>query len=243
LETSPLPSLPFPSQAGGFVFARRIFYTGAVGKQPKLIEDGPPDFREELKFGGRVAGIDEAGRGPLAGPVVAAAVILNPNNIPNGLDDSKKLVAAVRERLFEALQGCAAIGIGQASVAEIDRLNILEAAMLAMRRACAALPFLPDACLVDGRTDPRLPVATCLLVKGDCRSLSIAAASIIAKVTRDRIMTELAKDFPAYGWDQNAGYGVPFHLRALALVGPSPHHRRSFLPVRAALVAQPLITS
>jgi ribonuclease HII len=206
-----------------------------MGKQLTWLGDPKPDFREERALGGRIAGLDEAGRGPLAGPVVAAAVVLEADNFPAGLDDSKKLSVKERERLFASLQGAAAIGVGQASVEEIDKLNILEAAMLAMRRALSALPFVPDGCLVDGRTDPRLGVPSRLLVKGDCRSLSVAAASVIAKVTRDRIMTELAKDFPAYGWEQNAGYCVPHHLRALELVGPSPHHRRSFLPVREAL--------
>ena len=228
--------------AGGFVFPRRIFYNGGVGKARALFSNATPDFREERSLGGRVAGIDEAGRGPLAGPVVAAAVLLDPKNIPDGINDSKKLTAAARRRLCAALRTCAAIGIGQASVEEIDRLNVLEAALLAMRRAFSALPFVPDACLVDGNRDPRLPVPARLIVKGDCRSLSIAAASIVAKVTRDRLMADLAAEFPAYGWDKNAGYCVPFHLRALALVGPSPHHRRSFLPVRLSLRAESLIT-
>ena len=181
---------------------------------------------------GRVAGIDEAGRGPLAGPVVAAAVILDVGDFPMGLNDSKKLTAKKREALFDKIVACAKVGVGQASVAEIDDINILQAAMLAMRRAVEALPFPPDGCLVDGNTDPGFQIRTRCIVKGDALSLSIAAASIIAKVTRDNIMTEFARDFPAYGWDKNAGYGVPQHLEALARVGPSPHHRKSFSPIR-----------
>lgn len=179
--------------------------------------------------------MDEVGRGPLAGPVVAAAVILDPENFPPGLNDSKKLSASRRAELFICINETAEVGLGQASVEEIDTLNILEASMLAMRRALAALPLKPDACLVDGNRDPGLSLPTRCLVKGDAVSFSIAAASIIAKVFRDKIMAELAKEFPEYGWEQNAGYGVPHHLHALDVVGPSPHHRKSFAPVRRFL--------
>lgn len=195
-------------------------------------EKSLPDFSNEEMLGGRVAGVDEAGRGPWAGPVIAAAVILDPAQIPAGLNDSKVLSRLKREALIEPILEHAFVGVGQASVEEIDRLNILQASLLAMRRAVSALPITPDACLVDGNRDPGLDVPTRLLVKGDAISLSIAAASIVAKVTRDRIMCDLAAAFPAYGWERNAGYGVPVHRDALQLVGISPHHRKSFAPIR-----------
>jgi ribonuclease HII len=201
-----------------------------------------PDFSFEEKYDGPVAGLDEVGRGPLAGPVVAAAVILDAGNIPKGLNDSKKLTSKKREALVLEIEATALIGIGQASVEEIDDINILEASMLAMRRALQNLPKDPVACLVDGNRDPGLSFPTRCLIKGDSLSLSIAAASIIAKVFRDKLMTELAKKHPEYGWEQNAGYGVPHHLKALDAVGPCPHHRKSFQPVRAKLLKESLIT-
>lgn len=213
-----------------------------MGKQGKLFEDRGPDYSEEIALGGLVAGVDEAGIGPMAGPVVAAAVILEPQNCPKGINDSKKLSAPVRERLFDELSACTTFAVGEASVEEIDTLNILRASHLAMRRAVKALARTPDCCLVDGRHDPGLGITTRVLVGGDCRSLSVAAAGIIAKVTRDKIMCRLAKEFPDYWWDKNAGYCVPHHLRALELVGPSPHHRKSFSPVRIASGEESLIT-
>ncbi len=181
-----------------------------------------------------MAGIDEAGRGPLAGPVVAAAVVFN-GTVPSGLigaiDDSKKLTAKRRESLFADLPAFADIGVGQASVTEIDQINILQATMLAMRRAVDALRTLPDTALIDGNRCPDLPCQTRAVVKGDARSLSIAAASIVAKVTRDQQMTELAAQFPGYGWDRNAGYPTKAHITALDRLGVTPHHRRSFAPV------------
>lgn len=184
-----------------------------------------------------VCGVDEVGRGPLAGPVVAAAVILDPARVPNGLDDSKRLSAKKRETLYDTILSTAvAASIAEASVEEIDRINILEASMLAMRRAVSGLKIKPQAALVDGNRDPDLPdIHTLTLVKGDSRSLSIAAASILAKVFRDRLMAELGEGFPEYGWAQNAGYGVEKHRKALSLVGVSPHHRRSFAPIRQIL--------
>ena len=177
-----------------------------------------------------VAGADEAGRGCLAGPVVAAAVVLPPEARLPGLDDSKKLSPAAREALVPEIERAAlAVGVGQCSPAEVDRLNVLWAAMEAMRRAAAALPAPPDVLLVDGNT--RIPNAPCrqeTVVKGDGRSLSIAAASVVAKVTRDRIMVELDAAFPAYGWAGHKGYPTAAHYAALAAHGPSPHHRRSF---------------
>lgn len=183
-----------------------------------------------------VAGVDEVGRGPLAGPVTAAAVILDPAAIPAGLRDSKVLSPARRLALCDALQRCAMIAIAHASVEEIDQINILNASHLAMRRALAALPTRPDHALIDGNRLPRdLPFSAEAIVKGDARCLSIAAASIVAKVARDRIMAELAREYPGYGWDGNAGYPTPAHLAALNALGVSPHHRRSFAPVRKIL--------
>ena len=182
-----------------------------------------------------VAGVDEAGCGPLAGPVVAAAVILPHADCVDGLNDSKKLTAARREFLFEQLMERAKIGVGIASVEEIDEINILWASRLAMRRAVEALPEPPGAALVDGRPGPELSCKVYPIVRGDTLSLSIAAASIIAKVTRDRLMAELARDLPQYGWDRNQGYGTPAHLMALKEHGASIHHRRSFAPVRQVI--------
>ena len=198
-----------------------------------------PDFSEERGVWAlgatRVAGVDEAGRGPLAGPVVAAAVILKPEDVPEGLDDSKKLSGGVRDRLFDRIMACAEVGVGQASVAEIDELNILYASHLAMERAVAGIGDV-DHALIDGNMIPKgLACAATALVKGDGRSLSVAAASIIAKVTRDRIMVDLAQQFPGYGWDGNAGYPTKSHREALLRLGVTPHHRRSFKTVHNML--------
>ncbi|MCY4066741.1 MAG: ribonuclease HII [Rhodospirillaceae bacterium] len=186
-----------------------------------------------------VAGVDEAGRGPLAGPVVAAAVcfpgLALPPAVRGLIDDSKRLTPARRETALAAIFEAGTVGIGAASVAEIDRLNILQATLLAMQRAVAALAVPPAAALVDGNRAPALPCPAHPLVGGDRLSLSIAAASIVAKVTRDRIMARLAADYPGYGWERNAGYGVAAHRAALAALGPTPHHRRTFAPVRDLL--------
>ena len=197
--------------------------------------DGP-DFRFESEAPARpVCGVDEVGRGPWAGPVVTAAVILDKATAPEGLNDSKKLSLKRREALFEQLQA-APHAIGVASVEEIDRLNILNATYLAMQRAIHALPVKPGFALIDGNRIPYdLPCPAWAIVKGDARSASIAAASIIAKVTRDRMMAELAKEFPGYGWETNAGYGVPAHREALSRMGVTPHHRRSFRPIHNML--------
>jgi len=185
---------------------------------------------------GLVCGVDEVGRGPLAGPVVAAAVILKPEKIPVGLNDSKKLSEKKRNALYDLImQEAVAVSVAEATVAEIDQINILQASLLAMRRAVEQLDTVPSGALVDGNKDPNLGLPTRTLVKGDGRSLSIAAASIVAKVFRDRLMKNLAEDFPDYGWDKNAGYGVAKHMAALKLVGASPHHRRSFAPIRKIL--------
>lgn len=184
-----------------------------------------------------VAGVDEAGRGPWAGPVVAAAVILNPHCTPSGIRDSKLLSEKRRTELAAALWKTARVGVGVASVAEIDRLNIAQATLLAMSRAAANLPVAPTVCIVDGVLKPRLSCPAYTVVGGDALSLSIGAASIIAKTARDRMMCELAVVFPAYGWDRNKGYGVDGHRDALRRHGVSPHHRRSFAPVRNLLQA------
>ncbi len=199
-----------------------------------------PDFSLEMEAGhDPVAGIDEAGRGPWAGPVVAAAVILDRRalapELAAAIDDSKKLSAARREALLEALAPCARIGVGAASVAEIDAINILQATLLAMRRAVAALGQPPGLALIDGNRAPALPCPAQTVVKGDSRSLSIAAASIAAKVTRDRLMVLLARRHPGFGWERNAGYGTAQHRAALAELGVTAHHRRSFKPIAALL--------
>ena len=183
----------------------------------------------------RIAGVDEVGRGPLCGPVTAAAVVLNPAAIPAGLNDSKKLTAARRETLAAEIMGCADWAVAHVSVEEIDQLNIYHAAHLAMVRAVAGLGTAPDHVLVDGNRVPRALVSAMPIVKGDARSLSIAAASIIAKVMRDRIMVDLAQQHPGYGWESNAGYPTKAHLQALIDLGVTPHHRRSFRPVHNIL--------
>lgn len=194
-----------------------------------------PDFSYEDMHEGVVAGVDEAGRGPLAGPVVAGAVILPRKGVPRGINDSKQLSALEREALFERICKRAQVGVGIASVEEIDQLNILGATKLAMRRAVEALPCCPDVALVDGNQPPVLPCRAVCLVSGDSLSLSIAAASIVAKVTRDRIMQQLALEHPGYGWERNAGYGTRQHQLALMSLGVTIHHRRSFAPVRVVM--------
>ena len=206
-----------------------------------------PDFSFERELHQQgfqlVAGVDEVGRGPLAGPVVAAAAILDPRNIPKGLNDSKKLTQAKREALFEQLSECAETAIGMASVEEIDEINILQASHLAMCRAIDALSRRPDHALIDGNRLPRdLTIPATAVVKGDARSLSIAAASIMAKVTRDRIMVDLAQQFPGYGWESNAGYPTTVHLESLQKIGITPHHRRSFKPVHNILYQAKFVT-
>lgn len=214
------------------------------GSNRLSISEEGPNFQFETealeKFGGCVAGTDEAGRGPWAGPVVAGAVILNPDDIPVGLNDSKKLTEAKREALFELMAEMAAeerlyIGVGIADVERIDNDNILKASLWAMGQSVADLSITPRSVLVDGNKLPELPVPALALVKGDGRSLSIAAASIIAKVTRDRMMVELSEAYPAYKWASNKGYGTKDHQQALAEHGVTVHHRRSFKPIRALL--------
>jgi ribonuclease HII len=194
-----------------------------------------PTLELERSLGGRVAGIDEAGRGPWAGPVVAAAAILDAARLPDALasrlDDSKKLTRPVREALFGPIQVYAEVGVGVADVAEIDSLNILRATLLAMQRAVAALAAPPSSALIDGNIAPSLCCPAHTVVKGDSLCLSIAAASIVAKVTRDRLMASLSVTHPGYGWEHNAGYGTEEHRIALQRLGITPHHRRSFAPI------------
>ncbi len=190
-----------------------------------------------------VAGVDEVGRGPLAGPVVAAAVRLDPDNIPEGMNDSKKLTHARRVVIAAQLWERADVCLGQASVAEIDQINILHASMLAMERAVAGLSGVADHVLVDGnRIPPALKGKASALVKGDARSLSIAAASIVAKVWRDQLMVDLAQQHPGYGWERNAGYPTKEHQLALQNLGVTPHHRRSFKPVHNILYQEKTVS-
>ena len=199
-----------------------------------------PDFTFESRLlktlEGPVCGVDEAGRGPLAGPVVAAAVILRQGHIPGGLNDSKQLTEKCREALFpQIMEMAVAVGVGQASVDEIDLVNIRQATHLAMARAVGMLAVPAAFALVDGNDAPALPCKCDTLVGGDARCLSIAAASIIAKVTRDRLMTRLHDTHPGYNWTRNKGYGTAEHMAGLRRHGVSPHHRRSFAPVRNLL--------
>ncbi|TCL00698.1 RNase HII [Shimia isoporae] len=199
-----------------------------------------PDFSLERtafsKGATLVAGVDEVGRGPLAGPVTAAAVILNPQNIPAGLNDSKKLSAKKRTEMATEIRSVAQVSVAHASVAEIDEHNILRASHIAMERAVAALDPAPDYLLIDGNLIPKgLTITSEAVVKGDARSVSISAASIVAKTVRDEIMMDLAQQFPGYGWETNAGYPSKSHKEALRNLGVTPHHRRSFKPVHNIL--------
>ena len=192
-------------------------------------------FKLELDYPQPLAGVDEAGCAPLAGPVVAAACVLDREKFPRGIDDSKNLPIEKREAIYARLVKCAAWGVGVASVEEIDQINIYWARMLAMSRAVEALGLEPAWVLVDGNACPKWQRPSKAIVDGDAKCRSIAAASIIAKVTRDRMMAELARDYPGYGWEHNRGYGTPEHWRALHALGPTPLHRRSFPRVRAAI--------
>ncbi len=202
-----------------------------------------PDFSLEQNFRKEgyslIAGVDEVGRGPWAGPVLTCAVIIDEESFPTDLrlllDDSKKLTDKKREALFEPIKANAIYAFGEASVEEIDQINILQATFLAMRRAVGSLSQQPDAVLVDGNKDPILNLPTRCIVKGDGKSLSIAAASILAKVTRDRLMADLAQVHPFYAWERNAGYGTKAHQEGLSSHGVTPHHRRSFKPIAALL--------
>jgi len=209
-----------------------------VPPRAKPLTSFSPDYSFEASelaaHDGPVAGVDEAGRGPLAGPVVAGAVVLDVACVPDGLNDSKALTAGRREALYDQILATCAWGVGIVDAGEIDEINILQATMKAMRLAVDNLRVVPKCCLIDGNRAPELACASRTIVKGDSRSLSIAAASIVAKVTRDRIMLTLDGDHPGYGWAKNMGYGTKAHIEALNRLGPTEHHRRSFAPVRRA---------
>ena len=195
-----------------------------------------PDFDVEtglIKKGYKaIAGVDEVGRGCIAGPVTAAAVILNPQKIPSGLNDSKKVSFKNREKIFQSIQDTCTFCVAHSSVEEIDQINILQASLLSMKRAILGLNIKPDFVLIDGNKSPgELESESETIVKGDSKSLSIAAASIVAKVTRDRFMSRLDKEFPGYDWSQNAGYPTKSHKSAIRNLGITPYHRRSFKPV------------
>ena len=195
------------------------------------------DLETKLRISGKeiIAGIDEVGRGPWAGPVTACAVILDPNNIPDGLNDSKVLTAKRREQLFDLIMDSAQVSCVHVEVTEIDQVNILQATFRAMERAVSHLP-IPNHILVDGnKLPPNLPSQATAIVKGDAKSASIAAASIIAKVTRDRLMSDLSEAYPGYDWEKNAGYGTKMHQLGLLNHGVTPHHRRSFKPIHNIL--------
>jgi ribonuclease HII len=199
-----------------------------------------PCFKIEKDFPEPLAGVDEAGCAPLAGPVVAAAVVLDRARFPRGINDSKAIPAPVREAICARLYKVAKVGVGIATVEEIDRLNIYWARMLAMTRAVEALGFDPAWVLVDGNRCPRWERPSKAVVAGDAKCRSIAAASIVAKVTRDRIMAEYALEHPGYGWETNKGYPTPQHYRALDSLGVTPLHRRSFAPIRQLTLDLPL---
>lgn len=195
-----------------------------------------PNLALEKSAGGIVAGVDEAGRGPWAGPVVASAVILNQKRVPSGINDSKKLTTAKRESLYDRILEYSVVGIGISTVEEIDALNILGATKLAMQRAVAMLGSTEiTLVLVDGNQPPALAYKTQAVIGGDEKCLSIAAASIVAKVTRDRMMCELAGIHSEYGWERNVGYGTRHHQDALVKYGVTNHHRRSFRPIKELL--------
>ena len=192
-------------------------------------------FQFDLSYDQPVAGVDEVGRGPLAGPVVAAAVIIDINNIPNGINDSKRLSKKKREEISNEIIKYSIYSIAEASVEEIDQINILQASLLAMKRAIEGLSRKPKTILVDGKFKPRTNLPTHTIIKGDNQSLAIAASSIIAKVYRDNLMTDLSKKYPEYLWEKNAGYGTKEHLLAIKKCGITSIHRKSFKPIHNIL--------
>ncbi len=212
-----------------------------VGRLPLIEPVLRPTFRRERRALNKgifpVAGCDEAGRGPLAGPVVAAAVILDPERIPRGLNDSKKLDAAMREKLYEKICATAQVAVAFGTVERIDRDNILRASLWALARAVRALPVAPKLVFVDGNQKIDVACDCQTVVSGDALVVSVAAASIVAKVTRDRLMVRLGLEHPGYGFERHMGYSVPEHFAALARLGPTVHHRKSFAPVAAKLAA------
>ena len=209
---------------------------GFTGGMTKLIPDYSFEEAAQRRGYTRIVGVDEVGRGPLAGPVVAAAVWLDPDHIPEGLNDSKALTAKRREALYTEIFTKADVFIASCSVEEIDEINILQASLRAMERAVAGLKVKADYVLVDGnKVPPAFGLDAEAIVKGDARSLSISAASIVAKIWRDRLMVDLAQQYPGYGWEKNAGYGTKVHLEGLRDFGVTPLHRRSFKPVHNIL--------
>jgi len=207
-----------------------------------------PDIEHEIRLVNpaiiRIAGIDEVGRGPWAGPVTACAVVLDPSSIPDGLNDSKALTARKRELLYPLILENADVGLAHVDVEVIDEINILQASLLAMRLALEKLASPADFALIDGNKTPaHMPCPSQTLVKGDARCLSIAAASIVAKVSRDRLMVALAQQHPGYGWETNAGYGTKQHISALNELGVTQHHRRSFKPIHKMLCEENFSTS
>lgn len=217
-------------------FVAKHARTGLFAEMVKTVPDYTFEHGAALRGCVYISGTDEVGRGPLAGPVTAAAVRLDPDNIPAGLNDSKVLTSKRREVLAIEIWAVADVCVAHASVEEIDDINILQASMLAMERAVAGLPQSCDHVLVDGNRVPKgLQDIGEAIVKGDGRSVSIAAASIVAKTCRDQIMVDLAQQHPGYGWERNAGYGTSEHLKALQILGVTPHHRRSFKPIHNIL--------
>lgn len=239
---TPAKAAPKKKAANKAVPAKAKISAADVAKVPAgkkgIIAVAAPSFRRERALIKRgvwpIAGCDEAGRGPLAGPVVAAAVILDPDRIPRGIDDSKRLTAEEREKLFDKICATAQVSVAVASRTRIDRDNILRASLWALKRAVVALPETPRHVFVDGRDRLDTNCDCEAVIGGDGIVLSIAAASIVAKVTRDRLMCTLAQDCPGYGFEQHKGYAVPEHLDALDRLGPSIHHRSFFAPVAAA---------
>lgn len=202
-------------------------------KPVSSLPDDSLERRARAKGAILVAGVDEVGRGPLAGPVVTAAVAFPDSCFPAGLNDSKRLNASTREKLFEEILATGHVSVAVASLARIEKMNILHASLWAMTRAICGLPSMPDYVLVDGNKAPaHLPCSCETVIGGDAVSVSIAAASIVAKVTRDRMMTQAARAYPEYGFERHMGYGTPFHLAALRAHGPCPQHRKGFAPVR-----------
>jgi len=200
-----------------------------------LINSDNKFFQFDLSYDQPVAGVDEVGRGPLAGPVVAAAVIIDINNIPNGINDSKRLSKKKREEISNEIIKYSIYSIAEASVEEIDQINILQASLLAMNRAIEGLSKNPKTVLVDGKFKPKTNLPTHTIIEGDSKSLAIAASSIIAKVYRDNLMTDLSKKYPEYLWNKNAGYGTKEHLLAIKKCGITPIHRKSFKPIHNIL--------
>ncbi len=242
---------PQPPRRAGASLTGTSFFRLALEERRKLrflagMKQPNYEFEEAALGRGalRVAGVDEVGRGPLAGPVMAAAVILDPANMPAGLNDSKKLTAKRREAMYDQILATAQVGFGEASVQEIDEINILQASHLAMVRAVNDLPQTADYALIDANLIPKaLPIAAESIIKGDAKSVSISAASIVAKVRRDSLMMALSQQYPGYGWENNQGYPTQQHRDSIHRLGITPHHRRSFKPIHNILYQAKNLTS